>query len=156
MKTNNNSYIMTWDDLIKRVQYLQDDIYTYLGEFNRLKIYGVPRGGLMLASVFTTLGWNELVFDPNKADIIIDDIIDSGATKKYYTEKYNKPFFALIDKQNNEEHKELGWLVFPWESSKPDTLNDNLLRVLQFYNLPDSYLPALNDNIELFIKNLDY
>ena len=46
-----------------------------------------------------------------QADVIVDDLIDSGATQKQY-KKYNKPFAALIDKR--QEYKE-EWIVFPWE-----------------------------------------
>lgn len=150
----NDFYVMTWEELINRSQELQDQIYRHFGEYKRLKVYGVPKGGLLLASVFTKFGWNEIVYDPNLADIIVDDIIDSGSTKNKYVSLYNKPFFALIDKQNNEEHKKLSWIIFPWESAKLDSIDDNIIRILQWNKVSLDQFESLKSHINFFFEKL--
>jgi GTP cyclohydrolase I len=54
------------------------------------------------------------------AEIIIDDIIDSGETRRRYA-RFEKPFFALVDKTGDD--KNIGWVKFPWEQVDP--LKDN-------------------------------
>ena len=127
-------YIISWQDIRKRVKKLD----------NTLKYYGVPRGGQYIAAMLNP------VDTPEEADVIIDDLIDSGATKKRY-EKYNKPFFALYDKS-----KEIGlenkWLVFPWEK-KESPAEDNITRLLEYIG-EDVHREGLKDTPKRYIKFL--
>jgi len=97
-----------------------------------VKAYPVPRGGVPAAYLVTTVS-NQvvLVSDPNEADVIIDDIIDTGATRS----RFNKPFFALVDKTPHAVDS-LGWVVFPWEVSATgigdEGVEDNIRRILQW------------------------
>ena len=96
-------------------------------------IYGVPRGGVCaLHYLAASLGREftskyRAVTDPMIADIILDDIIDSGATLKAH-EKYAVPFVALVDKREPAD-KELGWVVFCWE--REEGPEDAVVRLLQ-------------------------
>jgi len=83
---------------------------------------------------------------PEQADIIIDDLIDSGSTEKQYA-KYKKPFIGLFNKKTESE---LGnkWLKFPWEQ-KNEPLKDNIVRICQYYGLEEV------DNIEELIKQYE-
>lgn len=88
--------------------------------------YPVPRGGVPAAyAVGRHLQSLRLVSDPVEADCIIDDLVDSGATRA----RFGKPFYALFDKQ---EDPELGWLIFPWEGSEEGSAEDIVVRLLQF------------------------
>lgn len=83
-----------------------------------LRIYGVPRGGAILAGL---IYMNDpilvtIVSNPITAHVIIDDIIDSGETRDKYKEQYGKPFWALFDKT---ERPMTRWVVFPWEFEEP-------------------------------------
>ena len=85
-----------------------------------------------------------------EADVIIDDLIDSGATCIQY-EKYNKPFVALIDKRKELQGE---WLVFPWELKENDTeetVEDNVRRLLQYFG-EDSNREGLKETPKRFIK----
>jgi GTP cyclohydrolase I len=96
-------------------------------------IYGIPRGGIPVAYLLCRHGYFATTDDPSKADIFIDDIIDSGATKARYAELYpDVPFYALIDKTEGGFKDQ--WVVFPWENSvdKDDSATDNITRILQY------------------------
>lgn len=93
------------------------------------RIYPVPRGGIpaayALIAVDSTL---TIVNDPAQADVVVDDIIDSGDTRAKYADK---PFFALVDKGDPVD-ADLGWVVFPWEGEAENGIQDNIKRLLQF------------------------
>lgn len=112
------------------------------GHFNGphiLAAYAVPRGGVPAAyaveNQLDSKGNNfsctiQLVEDPEFADLFIDDLIDSGATRAEYQERFpGVPFFTLFDKQGNPD---LGWLVFPWEGSEEGSAEDICTRLLQY------------------------
>lgn len=98
-------------------------------------VYGVPRGGVSVALMIAAHPLFVATEEVDAADIIVDDIIDSGATKEKYTKAYpNKDFYALIDKTDpNCEYKD-SWVVFPWENTHEgeETIEDNITRILQY------------------------
>lgn len=109
------------------------------------KYYGVPRGGQIVAGLT-----GNAVNNIEDADIIIDDLIDSGATMEQYL-KYKKPFISLIDKRI-ELQKE--WIVFPWEVKSTDseeTVEDNVTRLLQYFG-EDVNREGLKDTPRRFVK----
>lgn len=93
-----------------------------------LKAYAVPRGGIpvgyMLKSLVESL---KLVEDSSKADIIIDDIIDSGTTRR----QFKQPFYALINKLDDVNEYSNKWVVFPWEGTVESGIDENVKRILQ-------------------------
>lgn len=105
--------IITWNEIIERVSKFDKN----------LKYYGVPRGGQYISAMLNP------VDTPEEADIIIDDLIDSGTTRNRYS-KYNKPFIGLFDKMVEPELKNK-WLKFPWEM-KEEPIEDNFVRILQY------------------------
>jgi len=98
-----------------------------------LTVYGVPRGGVSAALAVAAYTPINLVPSAKQAIIIIDDLIDSGATKEKFKEAYPlKPFFVLIDKNELSEIERNAWIVFPWERSDTGAIEDNFVRILQF------------------------
>ncbi len=97
------------------------------------RVYGVPRGGIPAAMAIGQQMKIVLVDNPDDADVIVDDIVDSGATRdKFAVSHPNKPFIALIDK-TWPENKDMGWVVFPWEGNTAESsFEDNVTRLLQF------------------------
>lgn len=105
------------------------------------KVYPIPRGGVPAAYAVAQHLDMEIVDNPHHADIYLDDIIDSGRTLSRYNDK---PFFALIDKRygtrtDHSEHSHLtaefapdSWIVWPWEHSDEGSIEDNVVRMLQF------------------------
>ena len=113
--------VISWEQVYYRLKDLTKDLP------KNTKYYGVPRGGQVVAGMT-----GSAVDNINDADIIIDDLIDSGATEKRY-KKYKKPFIALIDKRVELQGE---WLIFPWEQKEedtPETVEDNVTRLLQYF-----------------------
>lgn len=116
-----------------RIEYGGPSFKPDLNRSTSLKIYGVPRGGIPVAmSLAAKLGF--MVDTPEKADIIVDDIYDSGATKERYRAKFpDKPFFALVDKRDSGWADQ--WVVLPWEVSEEGSdasADDIVIRLLEF------------------------
>lgn len=98
-------------------------------KLNAIRIYGVPRGGIPVA--FMVAGFIEdaqVVFDSTMADVIVDDLVDSGLTKSKYPSTI--PFYVLYDKKERGDKR---WVVFPWELSNGDHgVEEIVMRTLQY------------------------
>jgi GTP cyclohydrolase I len=97
------------------------------------RVYGVPRGGVPVAYL---LSFDcEIVSRPDQADAFVDDLIDSGATRQRYRDKYPKiPFWTLAHCLQDKKREDQ-WLVFPWEVAEgdKDTSGDDIVtRLLQY------------------------
>jgi GTP cyclohydrolase IA len=126
------NWSITWNEIKSRVDKLDKS----------LKYYGVPRGGQPIAAMLNP------VDTPEEADVIIDDLIDSGKTQTDYL-KYNKPFIALFNKQTEPELKGK-WLVFPWEA-KEEPVENNFVRILQYLG-EDPNREGLKETPKRYIK----
>lgn len=96
-------------------------------------VYGIPSGG-MIACAF--LKQATVTHDPRFANLIIDDIVDSGATKEKYTTLYPEiEFWAIFNKQELPNNVKSDWVSFPWEQDHPKgklTVDQNIVRSLQY------------------------
>ena len=134
IKTN-----ITWEQVYYRLNELTKDLP------KNTKYYGVPRGGQIVAGM--TGNAVDLI---EEADVIIDDLIDSGATLERYKNS-GKPFLALIDKRIELQGE---WLVFPWELKENDsqeTVEDNVRRLLQYFG-EDVNREGLQETPKRFVK----
>jgi GTP cyclohydrolase I len=93
-----------------------------------IKLYGVPRGGIPVALALAGTGPFLLVDEPGQAEVVVDDLIDSGATRKRFSDY---PFYALIDKQPEGRYHNV-WIEFPWEAGSDGGIEDNIVRLLQY------------------------
>lgn len=111
MESKPDVYLMTEDEVLSRIKDLGIDV-----EGN--KVWGVPRGGVELAKYLK----NALVVTSiEQANVVLDDIVDTGATRTFVEEemavaKLCRPFYCLVDKQGRDKH--MPWVVFPWERGK--------------------------------------
>jgi len=113
-----------WSDLPSRLQ--------------KIKVYPVPRGGVPVAyalvaanNIFHRFSAIEIVNDPEKADMILDDLIDSGKTRLRFSKKYpHIPFYSLYHKKKGDSR----WYIFPWEVKEKEVggADDIPTRLLQF------------------------
>lgn len=96
-----------------------------------IAVYPVPRGGVPIAYILIAKRAPIVLVDnPLKADCFVDDLIDSGRTRHSYAERFpDKPFFAAFDKQASGNDQ---WLVFPWEGTEERSVDDAVVRLLQF------------------------
>lgn len=103
---------------------------------SRVKLFGVPRGGVpvvlgLVGALTERHGMLAVITgDPSEADYIIDDIVDSGATKERYTALHpHARFMALVEQGDYADGQ---WIVFPWEATAEASAEDIFTRLLQF------------------------
>lgn len=127
--------IITWEQLKSIAKKLIE-----LGTLTKeTKVWGIPRGGQYLMPFFTPVN------TPEEAEVILDDLIDSGSTEKQYKKKFpNKKFVAFLNKHEDDKR----WYIFPWEQKK-EPLEDNIIRICQFYGIKEV------DTIEQLIEEYE-
>ncbi|MBW3073011.1 phosphoribosyltransferase [Prochlorococcus marinus str. MU1404] len=108
----------TWSDFDESVEHIANKCK--LLEFSG--IYGVPRGGLCLAVALSHKLKINLISEPIKNSLIVDDIYETGITLNTLKDIEGATFFVLFSKVQPKwwntvhisEKKE--WIVFPWEN----------------------------------------
>lgn len=107
-----------------------------------VKVWGVPRGGTTVAAlVAREFIEAELVDLPEQADVIVDDVYDSGTTAQKFL-AMGKPFVSLYSRKIDVPHNcfygeyippEAGWLSFPWENGINERSGEDIvIRLLQY------------------------
>ena len=109
----------TWSDFDKSVEHIANKC-----KFLELSgIYGVPRGGLCLAVALSHKLKINLISEPIKNALIVDDVYENGITLKKFKDIEEATFFVLFSKVKpiwwntvfiSDKDK---WVVFPWENS---------------------------------------
>jgi len=89
----------------------------------KTKVYGVPRGGWNIAMLIEHLKLGKQVFSIEEADIIVDDVIDSGQTRAKFD---GKEFYTPYEKLDNNE-----WIEFPWEERCEIDAEDTITRMIE-------------------------
>jgi len=115
---NNIINYFSWNEFDKSVEHIANKC-KYL-EFSG--IYGVPRGGLCLAVALSHKLKVNLISEPIKNSLIVDDVYETGITLKSFKDIEGAMFFVLFSKikptwwnsVNISKKKE--WVVFPWEN----------------------------------------
>jgi len=116
-----NKLYISWEQVFERLKQ-----FDYQGAI----IYGVPKGGMIATSFLKHARTTHIV---SEANLILDDLVDSGATRQWYLKTWPIiPFRGLFDK--SEEVID-DWIVFPWERDHPngeETIEQNIVRSLQY------------------------
>ena len=108
----------TWSEFDKSVEYIANKckIFKFTG------IYGVPRGGLCLAVALSHKLKINLITEPTKNSLIVDDIYETGITLNNFRDIEGAKFFVLFSKEKPKwwntvfMSKKSEWIVFPWEN----------------------------------------
>ena len=122
-----NKICVSWADV-------EDYIDVFAKRVANLKpsgVYGVPRGGLILATMLSYKLNIPLLQAPTKNCIIIDDIADSGRTLCHFTEndtQFNKYMITTMYYHERSSVipdwfyavKTDEWIEFPWEKELVD------------------------------------
>lgn len=120
-------------DIMRRACAISEQLKQRFSGRERLVGFAVPRGGIPAAYAVRSHHPFYLTMNPAKADFIIDDLVDSGATKLRYSAMYpGIPFFCLMDKTVVMRGK---WIVFPWERGErqnDESATDNITRLIEF------------------------
>lgn len=123
-------YYVKWEEIEKFISSLE---YNFIGLYGFNGVYGIPRGGLVLAVMISHYYGIPLLAAPCQRCLVVDDICDSGETLLHYANdtsnsgerKYKiatfaykegaivKPDFYRMEKKNN-------WIIFPWEMGEVD------------------------------------
>jgi len=126
---------------------------------NPIYLYGVPRGGiypaLMVHGILGSRGHHcSIVSKAKDCDYVIDDIIDSEATKDRYILLFHKRFYALVNKKRDNAYKNT-WVSFPWERANDEQgPEQNIVRVLEYLG-EDSKREGLLETPKRVIKSFD-
>ena len=86
-------------------------------------IYGVPRGGLCLAVALSHKLKIDLISEPIKNSLIVDDVYETGITLGSFKDIEGAMFFVLFSKIKPTwwntvfTSKKNQWIVFPWENT---------------------------------------
>lgn len=113
---------VTWEQMEKYI----DKVIEITKDKQFTGVYGIPRGGVVLATLLSYKLHLPLLLAPTKGCIIIDDIADSGRTLMHFTEndtQFNKYYITTMYYKNRSlvtpdyymYTKEDEWIVFPWE-----------------------------------------
>ena len=109
----------TWSDFDNSVEHIANKC-KFL-EFSG--IYGVPRGGLCLAVALSHKLKINLISEPIRNSLIIDDVYETGITLNSLKDIEGAMFFVLFSKIKptwwNAVHisEKNEWIVFPWENT---------------------------------------
>ena len=109
----------TWSEFDKSVEYIANKCR--FKEFSG--IYGVPRGGLCLAVALSHKLKIELISEPVKNSLIVDDVYETGFTLTNLKDIEGAMFFVLFSKVNPTwwntvfKSRKNQWIVFPWENT---------------------------------------
>ena len=116
----------SWEEFDKSVEHIANKC-----EFLEFSgIYGVPRGGLCLAVALSHKLNINLISEPKKKSLIVDDVYETGQTLETFKNVEGARFFVIFSKQKpiwwNSVHisEKSEWIVFPWET----TLNSQIDR----------------------------
>ena len=108
----------SWSEFDKSVEYIANKC-----KFLEISgIYGIPRGGLCLAVALSHKLKINLISEPIKNSLIVDDIYETGITLKTFKNIEGAKFFVLFSKVSptwwNSVHisEKSEWIVFPWEN----------------------------------------
>ena len=109
----------TWSEFDKSVGEIADKC-----RFKKFSgIYGVPRGGLCLAVALSHKLKIELMSEPIKNSLIVDDVYETGITLTTLKNIEGAMFFVLFSKIKPTWwntvfiSKKSEWIVFPWENT---------------------------------------
>ena len=108
----------SWREFDKSVEHIAKKCKS----FKCSGIYGVPRGGLCLAVALSHKLKINLISEPIKNSLIVDDIYETGLTLNTFKDIEGAKFFVLFSKLNPKwwntvyMSNKREWIVFPWEN----------------------------------------
>lgn len=116
---------VSWKDIEEYVDY----VYNYYQNKNITGVYGIPRGGLILAVLISHKLNVPMLMAPVEGCIIVDDICDSGESLVHYQKntsgdkKCKYHITTMFYKKNKLVEPELwlkekkeSWIIYPWEA----------------------------------------
>jgi hypoxanthine phosphoribosyltransferase len=132
MKKNKQILLYRWDEFFAHIDEIEKQIRLIRSNFKN--IYGVPRGGLIPATILSHRLNLPMIFSTtmiSDSTLIVDDICDTGKTLKKIMRKNSTIIVLWLTSRskiqpfyfNKVKGEDEPWIVFPWEtlgSSKYD------------------------------------
>ena len=123
---------VSWEDVEHFIDSVDEVCSMFDFQFDG--VYGVPRGGLVLAVMLSHRMHLPLLLAPTNKSLIVDDICDSGESLIHYvknssseSQNSQKPMLVTMYYKSNElgvepdyylNEKGDNWIVFPWENKE--------------------------------------
>ena len=127
LKIGNKVYL-SWDDINILVEDLCQTIAASGAEIK--SITGIQRGGLIPAVMISHKLHIPYVSRINKDTLVVDDICDTGETLKntigMYTATLHYKPTAIFTPDFYSKEVATEWIVYPWERSDSETIQDYL------------------------------
>jgi hypoxanthine phosphoribosyltransferase len=109
---------LSWPDFDQAVE----RIAQLVGDRAFLGLYGIPRGGLVLAVALSHRLELPLLLEPQPGCLVVDDVLETGRTLAPHRELAGAELVVWISKAEPlwwravEVTSSAEWLVFPWEN----------------------------------------
>ena len=111
---------LSWADFDRAL----DSAVARLASSSLSGVYGVPRGGLVLAVCLSHRLGIPLLEQPQAGCLVVDDIYETGRTVAPYRERSDLTTLVWISKvpplwwQALEVQVDPEWILFPWENAE--------------------------------------
>lgn len=136
-----NKIHVTWQEMTNFVDKLIKELESK--KIHPTGVYGVPRGGMILATLISYKLDIPLLLNASKGCLIVDDIADSGRTLLHFTEndtQFNKYYIAtmfyhkrsIVKPDFYVFEKTDKWVIFPWEEWFSNLLKFSLIFRLNY------------------------
>jgi len=138
---------LSWAEVIERAEKLSRRIPDH--SF----IYPIPRGGMFAALAIAAVDRRScftIVAKREQATAYVDDVVDSGETRRRYADK---PFYALV----NKPVEGIGeWVSFPWERIDGEVAGpeENIRRLIEYIG-DDPNREGLRETPQRVIRSYD-
>ena len=111
----------TWQEIEGKVKTLADVMKNCYP--NIKQIYGIPRGGSVVAVMLSHQTGLKCTNKPNKKTLVVDDVVDYGKTMSRFKERgittasiFYKPHSIILPDFYVECVSDDIWVCFPWEN----------------------------------------
>lgn len=133
MQSSNITFISyTWQNVLDMIDYLGQKIVKHK-QTHDIKLYGIPNGGVVVASILASRYNFTLINEIKYADFIIDDVCDSGNTLQLINQPLINTGVLIFKERSNfvptihittvaDNH----WVIFPWENEQKEIQRSNL------------------------------